>query len=168
MVSTTSGGGPAPSRLLDAAPLGTYKMALTPLRSARPHVLKSIFTWWNSATIGIRYTIARHGVLIGEDDYGNRYYEARDGRDSYDGRKRRWVIYRGYAEASKVPAEWHGWLHYTFDEPPTKAPLKRKAWEQDHVPNLTGTIWAWRPKGAIGRGGERAKATGDYEAWGPE
>ena len=78
------------------------------------------------------------------------------------------MIYRGYAEASKVPAEWHGWLHYTFDEPPTEVPLHRKTWELDHLPNLTGTLWAWRPKGAISRGGERAKASGDYEAWRPE
>ena len=47
-------------------------------------------------------------------------------------------------------------------------PLKRRSWEQDHQPNLTGTIWAWRPKGAISRGGERPKATGDYEAWRPD
>ena len=37
-------------------------------------MLKAIFTWWNSATIGIRFTIAKRGVFIGEDDYGNRYY----------------------------------------------------------------------------------------------
>ena len=67
-------------------------------------MLKSIFTWWNGATIGIRFTIGRRGVFIGEDDFGNRYYEAKDNRDSYDARKRRWVIYNGYAEASKVPA----------------------------------------------------------------
>ena len=130
--------------------------------------LKAIFTWWNSATIGIRFTVARRGVFIGEDDYGSRYYEARDAADSYDGRKRRYVIYRGYAEASKVPAEWHGWLHYTFEEPPTTAPLSRKAWEKDHHPNLTGTLFAWRPKGSIARGGQRQAATGDYEAWRPE
>ena len=62
-------------------------------------MLKSIFTWWNGATIGIRFTVARRGVFVGGDDYGNKYYEARDNRDSYDNRKRRWVIYRGYAEA---------------------------------------------------------------------
>jgi NADH:ubiquinone oxidoreductase subunit len=109
-------------------------------------VLKSIFTWWNGATIGIRFTVAKRGVLIGKDDYGNTYYEARDNRDSYDEHKRRWVIYSGYAEGSKVPAEWHGWLHYTFDEPPTVEPLPRRAWEKDHLPNLSGTVDAWRPE----------------------
>jgi NADH:ubiquinone oxidoreductase subunit len=132
------------------------------------NLLASIFTWWNSATIGIRFTIAKSARLVGTDDYGNKYFEATSNKGSYDARKRRYVIYRGYAEASKIPPDWHGWMHYTFDEPPTVAPLKRRAWELDHRPNLTGTIHAWRPKGAIGRGGVRAPATGDYEAWKPE
>jgi NADH:ubiquinone oxidoreductase subunit len=162
----------ASSGSLDGARTRPYKSRVVspPLepRATLLAFLKAIFTWWNSATIGIRFTVARRGVFIGQDDYGSRYYEARDASDSYDGRKRRWVIYRGYAEASKVPAEWHGWLHYTFEEPPTTAPLTRKAWEKDHHPNLTGTLFAWRPKGSIARGGERQAATGDYEAWRPE
>jgi len=132
-------------------------------------VLKSIFTWWNGATIGVRWHIGRNGLFVGEDEFGNKYYEAKTDRDSYDGgRKRRWVTYNGYAEASKVPPDWHGWLHYTFDEPPTKDPQKRRSWERDHIPNLTGSVLAWRPPGSITRGGERSPATGDYEAWTPE
>lgn len=132
-------------------------------------VLKTIFTWWNGATPGVLFTISRRGRFVGQDELGNRYYEARDDRDSYDrGRKRRWVIYKGYADASKVPPDWHGWLRYTYDEPPTEAPLRRQAWEKDHLPNLTGTIYARRPQGALARGGERQRAAGDYEAWSPE
>ena len=131
-------------------------------------MLKNIFTWWNGATIGIRFTLGRRGVFIGKDELGNSYYEAKDTKDSYDGRKRRYVVYNGYAEASKVSPDWHGWLHHTFDEPPTVEPLKRQVWEKDHQPNLTGTVHAWRPKGSIARGGERQKAVGDYEAWRPE
>jgi NADH:ubiquinone oxidoreductase subunit len=137
----------------------------SPVRNGFATVLKSIFTWWNGATLGLRFTVGRRGVFVGQDENGNKYYEARDNRDSYDARKRRWVIYDGYAEASKVSPDWHGWLHYTFDEPPTQEPLLRRSWEKDHLPNLTGTVHAWRPKGAIARGGERSAATGDYEAW---
>lgn len=141
----------------------------TPFALTDSRVLKAIFTWWNGATLGQRLHIGRRGRLVGQDEMGNKYYEARDDKDSYDkGRKRRWVIYNGYAEASKVPPDWHGWLRYTFDEPPTVAPLKRREWEKDHLPNLTGTIHAWRPKGSISMGGERDKATGDYQAWLPE
>ncbi len=132
------------------------------------NILKTMFTWWNGATVGILFTIAKRGVFVGADEFGNRYYEARDARDSYDGRKRRWVVYNGYAEASKVPPDWHGWLHHTFAEPPVSAPLVRKHWEKEHRPNLSGTIHAYRPKGSLARGGERQRATGDYEAWTPE
>jgi NADH:ubiquinone oxidoreductase subunit len=131
-------------------------------------LLKTIFTWWNGATVGIHFTVAKRGKLVGADEFGNRYYEAKDNRDSYDGRKRRWVIFKGYADASKVPPDWHGWLHHTFMEPPTVAPLPRKKFEKDYVPNLSGTIHAYRPKGSLARGGERQRATGDYEAWSPE
>ncbi|HEX6859233.1 MAG TPA: NADH:ubiquinone oxidoreductase subunit NDUFA12 [Caulobacteraceae bacterium] len=132
-------------------------------------MLKQLLTWWHGATPGIRFTVGRRGVFIGQDDFGNKYYEAKDDRDSYDvGRRRRWVIYNGYAEATKVPPDWFGWLHHTFAEPPTIAPLPRRAWEKDYIPNLSGTQYAYRPKGSIARGGERQAATGDYEAWTPE
>ena len=131
-------------------------------------MLKQIFTWWTGATIGARFQIGRGGVLIGEDEVGNRYFETRNKRWDYDGRNRRFVIYKGYPDASKVSSDWHGWLHHTFAEPPTREPLKRQAWEKGHLPNLTGTIWAWRPKGSIAKGGERSAASGDYQPWTPD
>ncbi|HRO33328.1 MAG TPA: NADH:ubiquinone oxidoreductase subunit NDUFA12 [Brevundimonas sp.] len=130
-------------------------------------MLSKIFSWWNGATIGTLFTIAKRGALVGTDAFGNRYYQSRD-NVSYDGRKRRWVIYNGYAEASKVPPEWHGWLHYTLDEPPTEVQLPRKAWETDYTPNLTGTPMAWRPQGSLAAEARRPAATGDYQAWTPE
>lgn len=136
--------------------------------SSEPHnVLSRIFGWWSGATIGTFFTVGRRGELIGTDESGNRYYQSRD-NVSYDGRKRRWVIYNGYAEASKVTPDWHGWLHYTFDLPPTEAPLRRQAWEKPHLPNLTGTPMAWRPPGSLANEGKRPAATGDYQAWSPE
>ncbi len=130
-------------------------------------VLGRIFGWTSGATIGTFFTIAKRGEHVGTDEFGNRYYLSRD-RSSYDGRRRRWVTYNGYADASKVPPDWHGWLHYTFDELPTDQPLPRRKWEEDHLPNLTGTPMAWRPKGSLAADGIRPPATGDYEAWRPE
>ena len=37
----------------------------------------------------------------------------------------------------------------------------------DYTPNATGTPAAYRPQGALERGGRRARADGDYEAWVP-
>ena len=129
-------------------------------------MLQRIFTWWNGATIGAFFDIGRRGVLIGEDEQGNRYYEER--RASLEGRKRRYVIYSGLAEASKVPPNWHGWMHHTINDPPTVTPLKRQKWEKQHQPNLTGTVGAYRPKGSLARGGVRAAAASDYEPWTPD
>jgi NADH:ubiquinone oxidoreductase subunit len=120
-----------------------------------------LFAWWNGATFGTLFTTWFSGTYVGTDEIGNRYYQTKDG-------KRRWVLYAGTVEASRVPAEWHGWLHRTFKDPPTVAPMKIKAWEKDHRPNLTGTPDAWRPPGSLARGGVRPPATGDYEAWQPE
>jgi NADH:ubiquinone oxidoreductase subunit len=127
--------------------------------------IKRLFAWWDGATLGTLFTLAKHGKKVGEDDFGNRYFEEKK-PGIYD-QKRRWVLYNGYADASRVPPEWHGWLHHTFELPPTQAPLPRKAWEKDHRPNLTGTIYAWHPQGSLAATGQRPKATGDYEAWTP-
>lgn len=129
-------------------------------------MLTRIFTWWNGATIGALFDIGRRGRFVGEDEQGNKYYEER--QPSLEGRKRRWVVYNGLAEASRVPPDWHGWLHHIHDTPPTVEPLKRRAWEKPHRPNLTGTVHAYRPPGSLARDGERRKATGDYEPWSPE
>ncbi|HET9230344.1 MAG TPA: NADH:ubiquinone oxidoreductase subunit NDUFA12 [Vitreimonas sp.] len=129
-------------------------------------MLKRIFTWWNGATIGTLFDIGRRGVFVGKDEQGNRYYEEK--RPSLEGRKRRYVVYDGLAEASRVSPDWHGWLHYTFDEPPTDKPLKRQSWEKPHIPNLTGTVHAYRPQGSLARGGVRQASSSDYEAWAPD
>jgi NADH:ubiquinone oxidoreductase subunit len=128
-------------------------------------MLKRIFTWWNGATLGALFDIGRRGAFVGEDEQGNRYYEER--RPSIEGRRRRYVIYNGLAEGSRVSPDWHGWMHHTFAEPPTVSPLKRQKWEKDHVPNLTGTVRAYRPQGSLARGGVRQASSADYEAWAP-
>ena len=106
-----------------------------------------------------------HGHYVGRDSSGNRYYRGRPiGKRK---RERRWVIYAGEVEASRVPPEWHGWLHYSQAEPP-KADAPRYPWQKPHEPNLTGTPKAYRPPGHTLEGGHRPPATGDYQAWTPE
>ena len=80
--------------------------------------LTSIFTWWNGATIGTRLFSARKGSKIGTDELGNVYFE---GGIDVHGKPRRWVIYSGANDASRVTPEWHGWLHGTHAETPDKA-----------------------------------------------
>ena len=122
--------------------------------------IKQIFIWWQDATNGTQLYTRLKGEKVGQDEQGNTYYQTRDG-------KRRWVIYNGIVEASRVPAEWHGWLHKTVVEPPTVNPPKVKPWERPHKANLTGTGGAYFPPGSLTREGQRHPATGDYEAWKP-
>ena len=58
--------------------------------------------------------------------------------------KRRFVIYKGIVEASKVPQEWNAWLHHATDSPPTET--KKLSWYKDHSPNLTGSPFAYEYK----------------------
>jgi NADH:ubiquinone oxidoreductase subunit len=117
--------------------------------------------------IGTRLFTWIFGERVGEDGFGNRYYRNRH-KKRY-GRERRWVAYKGIVEASKVPAEWHGWLHHITDVAPVAegTPL-RWPWQKPHLPNLSGTPYAYYPPGHDLRGGQRAPATGDYEPWTPD
>jgi NADH:ubiquinone oxidoreductase subunit len=133
-------------------------------------IFSEIFSWWGGNTWGTRLTIARQGRFVGQDSFGNRYYEQLKGvgPEGPLGRPRRWVTYKSLSEASLVPPEWHGWLHYTVDTPPTEEKYVPKPWQKPHVPNLTGTPQAYRPAGSILSAGQRPKATGDYKPWRPE
>jgi NADH:ubiquinone oxidoreductase subunit len=124
-------------------------------------LLAELFTWWNGQTMGTRFFTWRKGARVGEDAFGNVYYQDRRG-------ERRWVIYNGIAEASAVPPEWHGWLHHTVDTPPSAQAAPERPWFRPHRANLTGTPQAYRPKGSILTPEKRPRVTGDYEPWQPE
>jgi NADH:ubiquinone oxidoreductase subunit len=116
-------------------------------------------------TFGTWLFTKMRGELVGSDDQGNRYFQ--DKRLIAGMRRRkRWVMYNGEAEASRVPPEWHGWLHYTADTPPPPGGLPRKPWQKDHVPNLTGTPIAYHPPGSTVVASEH-KPKPHYEAWRP-
>jgi NADH:ubiquinone oxidoreductase subunit len=121
-------------------------------------------------TIGtLLYTWLR-GEEVGVDEFGNRYYRERRGRLPYglSAGEKRWVVFAGEAEASRVPARWHAWLHHTIEAPPTEGGVpEKKPWEKPHQPNLTMTPEAYRPPGHTLRGGRRDRGTGDYEPWTP-
>lgn len=116
-------------------------------------------------SLGTRLYTWRNGELVGEDEFGNRYYREKKVASVRDAK--RWVMYKGEPEASKVPPQWHRWLHKTTDEVPSGTPSLRP-WQKPHLPNLTGTELAYRPPGHALAGNRRDKATGDYEAWTPE
>ncbi len=129
-------------------------------------LLSEIFSWWGGNTWGTRLYTWRKGKLVGEDDFGNRYYVQSSGVGPL-GVPSRWVIYPDQSEASLVPPDWHGWLHHTVDAPPTEEAYVPKPWQRPHQPNLTGSADAYRPQGSILSSGPRQPSTGDYKPWKP-
>ena len=127
-----------------------------------------VFTWWNGWTFGTKLWTSRFGERVGTDEFGNVYYRTRGGKvDPTLGFQRRWVIYNGPAEASTIPAGWHGWMHHRVDTPPSEQNYVPRPWQLPAQANLTGTAGAYRPSGSILKDAQRPAATGDYDAWTP-
>ncbi|MFT5065400.1 MAG: NADH:ubiquinone oxidoreductase subunit [Yoonia sp.] len=123
------------------------------------NTIKRVFTWWDDQTFGTQLWTWRKGVKVGEDQQGNVFYTNKDN-------SRRWVIFNGPIEGSRIDPDWHGWLHWTWNEPPTDKPLVHKTWEKPHQENLTGTVAAYAPAGSLRQATPAPR--GDYEAWTPE
>lgn len=90
----------------------------------------------------------KKGRLVGADKYGNKYYE----NPYYFMGRSRWVEYAEYKnfdyDASQVPPEWFGWLHYRTDAAPYEDAVKLHSnykWMLDHSENHTGTKDSYMP-----------------------
>ncbi len=121
-----------------------------------------IFTWWNGATVGTALFTSMNGEKVGSDELGNLYYRSKKSPP------RRWVIYSGANDGSRVPPGWQLWLRGSIDELPDESLPPRRSFERKPQPNLTGTMAAFRPDGALGSGKIRPAATGDYQPWTPD
>jgi NADH:ubiquinone oxidoreductase subunit len=124
-------------------------------------ILKPVFTWWDDATIGTRLFTRRHGRRVGADEFGNVYYQAKKGN-------RRWVIYKGSSDTSRIPPDWYSWILGQTEGLPDQSLPAPQSFQKPHTPNLSGTAMAYRPAGSMDRGGHRAAASGDYQAWTPD
>ena len=100
-------------------------------------LLKKIFTWWNRDTFGTRLKTIFYGKFVGQDSFGNKYYESKSGK--------RWVIYSGEIDASKIPVEWYSWIHFTPNRIEKKRDFEKYTWQKPHQSNKTGTADAYYP-----------------------
>jgi len=98
---------------------------------------KKFFTWWNQETFGTKLKTIFYGKLVGSDMSGNKYYESRSGK--------RWVIYSGEIDASKIPEEWYSWIHFTNNRIENNHKLEKYEWQKSHLSNQTGTENAYHP-----------------------
>ena len=116
--------------------------------------LKQIFTWWHKQTLGTFIYTLFTGKFIGRDQFGNKYYSNSKGK--------RWVIYKNDIESSKIPPNWHSWIHFlTINEPSNKE--KKFSWQKQHEENLTGTERAYKPEGSLAS--DLKKNMKKYETW---
>ncbi len=98
------------------------------------------------------------GKKFGIDEFKNQYYYS---KMKLFGRQRRWVIYKGKVEASKVPPQWDAWLRGMTDAPLNKP---NYSWLKSHSVNLTGTKFALNPN----KYNSKIKSYNDYTSWNPE
>jgi NADH:ubiquinone oxidoreductase subunit len=115
------------------------------------------------AKIGTIISTWLFGKKVGEDQFGNCYYISKS--KNTEGKNKRIVIYKGISDPSKVPAMWHGWLHYMIDELPNNEPAHD--WSKQHAPNVTGTKYSYKPDAHIDNDGKRKKVGADYQSWKP-
>ena len=100
-------------------------------------LFKNIFIWWNQVTLGTAIKTIFSGKLVGKDNFGNKYYESKNGK--------RWVIYADEIDASKIPVEWYSWIHHLNNKIEHNHELKKFEWQKKNTPNQTGTSNAFHP-----------------------
>ena len=100
--------------------------------------VKQIFVWWNRDTIGTKLYTIFFGRLVGKDDFGNKYYENNK-------KTKRWVIYKGEIDASKISADWYSWIHFMKNKIEFDTKIKKYDWQKPHLSNQTGTKNAYHP-----------------------
>ena len=124
-------------------------------------LLKLLFTWWNGNTVGTNLYTFFNGIKVGEDYFGNFYYESKD-------KLNRWCIYSNQSEASRISPEWNSWLRFISDSSPEGNEMVYK-WQKVFNGNLTGLDTAYKP-GIVGvteKKEELDNYQSDYKAWNP-
>ena len=126
------------------------------------NLLKYLFTWWNGSTVGTNFYTFLKGKKVGEDHFGNSYYESKD-------KQNRWCIYSNQSEASRISPEWNSWLRFISDSSPEGNEMVYK-WQKVFNGNLTGIEGAYKP--VIVRASSSKEVLdsyeSDYQAWKPE
>ena len=116
--------------------------------------LKQIFTWWHRQTVGTFIYTLLTGKFAGSDQFGNKYYSNSKGK--------RWVIYKSDIESSKIPPEWHLWIHHLTLKKPSDQ-TNNFPWQKKYEENLTGTKRAHKPEGSLAT--NEKKNMKKYETW---
>ena len=105
------------------------------------------------------------GNFVGSDEFENKYYC--NSKDFKSESAKRWVMFNGEIEASRIPPHWNAWLQKTINVPPINYSHKYK-WQKKHQPNMTGTSQAYLPSShPFSKSYNIKKVKTDYEKWIP-
>ncbi len=118
------------------------------------NILKQIFTWWHRQTVETFLYTLFTGKFAGQDIFGNKYY--------FNSKGKRWVVYKNNVESTKIPPEWHLWVHFLSNKKPDND-IDKFSWQKQHQENLTGTKKAHKPKGSLASNSK--KNMKKYETW---
>merc|ERR1712179_397897 len=90
-------------------------------------------------TNGMQFGPGENGTFMGQDKFGNQYFENRI--DKIHGRHR-WVVYGDLEnyDASDIPAEWHSWLSHITDHTPIEKPFETRLFKMEHKPMRASTM----------------------------
>ncbi len=114
-------------------------------------------------------TLIEHGPggeLVGVDYNGNRYFEKKGAQIGRD----RWVVYGDGADwvhqnPSKVPPEWHAWLHFVSDANPANHEFQPPIYALEGKVQPTMTSGRYMPKGSWENPNRRSWKK--VQAWSP-
>ena len=125
-------------------------------------LLRFLFTWWNGTTVGTKLHTYFNGIKVGEDYFGNFYYESKD-------KKNRWCIYSNESEASKISPEWNSWLRFISVARPKDTETTHE-WQKLFNGNLTGLDGVYKPRTVRNSVSKEDLDSyqSDYKAWKPE
>ena len=116
-------------------------------------------------SLGTKLYTFFYGNLVGQDDFKNKYYC--NSKDCNDLEKKRWVIFNGEVEASKIPPHWHAWLHKSIEAPPLNYTHKY-SWQKEHSANMTGTEEAYYPDSyPLSKSYKKNAIKSEYDSWKP-
>ena len=109
------------------------------------NVIKSVGGYKNAFRRLLREGNVRTGTLVGTDKYGNKYFE----NNKYMFSRNRFVEYpyagRLEFDATQIPPEWHRWMQFMTDDPPSKVPPPKSKFDKDHELNLSGSAKEYVP-----------------------
>mmetsp|Transcript_26628 Transcript_26628/g.23596 ORF Transcript_26628/g.23596 Transcript_26628/m.23596 type:complete len:190 (+) Transcript_26628:49-618(+) len=88
---------------------------------------------------------------VGQDQFGNKYYEDFDVELS---NSRRWVEMSDYflplggIKGDRVPSPWHGWLSRQYDDLPSEGGFVKHHYMKEHTENLSDDPRHHKPLGS--------------------